>query len=72
MKFNVETLILFGTLGVLYLLFSVYPFHKKRLRVATDEGERRDIKTRIGVLIIGIAALITGIIFFTWVLFNRE
>lgn len=60
-----------GILGVLQLIFFVYPIHKKRMKDATDEWEKRNIKWDIIFLVGRIVSLIISIIAFIW-LFYKE
>lgn len=51
-----------------HFIFVAYPFHKKRLEAASDEEERRYIRSTINILVVRVVIMIaTTIIFiFMW------
>lgn len=53
------------------MIFSSYPFHKKRMKEASDELEKRDIKWDIVFLFGRIVSMITALIFLMWLLFKE-
>jgi uncharacterized membrane protein required for colicin V production len=61
-------LVLLTLAGSSYAIFVAYPFHKKRLEAASDEEERRYIRSTINLLVVKVVIMIaTTIIFiFMW------
>ncbi|WP_073130652.1 hypothetical protein [Chryseolinea serpens] len=60
-------LVLIALAGGSYSIFVAYPFHKKRLEAATDDEERRYIRSTIIILVGRTIILIVATIIFMWI-----